>query len=77
LYFYIRYINDNFETVKRYQLRKAIDHMINDLGHKLAEPVAIIDDKGNSVYNRKELILLYNDECKKGIQSYGSRNNNV
>jgi len=44
--------------------------MYNDLSHKLAEPLAIIDEKGNSVYNRKELIKIYNEECKKGVHSW-------
>jgi len=70
LYFYVRCINDIFETVKRYKLKGAISHMINDLNHKLAYPVCIIDEDGNSVYNRRELILLYNDECKKGVRSW-------
>ena len=70
MFFYIRCINEIFETKRVYELKKALRCMFNDVSHRIAEPLAIIDEKGNSVYNRKELIQIYSDECKKGVQSW-------
>ena len=74
MYFYIRCINEIFETIRMYELKNALKYMNNDLSHKRAEPLAIIDEKGNSVYNRKELIIIYNEHCKKGNESWLNKN---
>lgn len=74
MFFYVRCINEVFEVVKSYKLKPLLRKMVDDIANRIAQPLCINDEIGNSVYNRKELITIYNDECKKGVHSWLNEN---
>lgn len=58
-------MGDHFEAKTYYSILKIIQIAIADVKSKQALPCSIIDEYGNAIYNKKELIKAIEEYCLK------------
>jgi len=65
LFIYIRFVGEYFEAKNYGSLQRIIEVAIQDIKQRRAIPCSVIDDTGNVLYNKKELIVAIEEYCLK------------
>lgn len=63
MFVYIRFDGEYFESRTYYSILKIIQIAIEDIKSKKALPCSIIDEHGNAIYNKKEIIKAVEEYC--------------
>lgn len=70
-YIYVYFDGENFKTKLCISFVKAMKYVMRSFEVKDSIPMAILDEHGNVIHNKKELISIYNkgiEDAKKSNQ---------
>ncbi len=63
MYIYVRFNGDYFSVKESNSIIRLIEISIKDIKSRKSTPCSIIDERGNTVYNKKELLRAIEDHC--------------
>lgn len=72
MFIYVRFCGEYFEARKYPSVKKILLIAINDLKSRHAIPCSVIDEWGDTVYNKKELNKAIEDYCLKNLIDIGT-----